>query len=66
MATLQELVKCELCGKRGEELSLYSAQHKNLGWIKICRECWVKLYDSNSIVAGSSGCGKGSCPTCGL
>jgi len=63
---IEEVAECTLCGKRDEDLSLYSAQHKNLGWIKVCRECWVKLYDENRMVAGSGGSSGSSCPTCGL
>jgi hypothetical protein len=63
---IEKMAECTLCGKSSEDLSLYSAQHKNLGWIKVCRECWVKLYDENSMVAGSGDSSGGSCPTCGL
>ena len=55
--------KCELCGKNGKELSLFSANHKELGQIMVCQECWVNLYDENRMVSGSTGSG-GSCPTC--
>ena len=64
METLEELRKCELCGKSGDDLSLYSANHKDLGWIQICRDCWIKFYLENRIVAGSgskSGCSCSSC-----
>ena len=44
METLEELRKCECCGKSGDDLSLYSANHKDLGWIKICRDCWINFY----------------------
>ena len=66
METMEKLVRCELCGKNDEDLSLYSTQHKKLGRIKVCRKCWVKLYDDNNMVAGSSGSSGSSCPTCGL
>jgi hypothetical protein len=66
LEAVEEVGGCELCGKSGEDLSLYSAQHKELGWIKVCRECWVKLYDANSMVAGSGGSSGSSCPSCGL
>ena len=55
--------ECKLCGKKGNDLSLYSANHKDLGQIMVCQECWVKLYDKNSMVSGSTGSG-GTCPTC--
>ncbi len=64
LETLEELKKCDLCEKTGEKLSLYSVQHKKLGGIKVCRECWVNLYDHNRMVAGSGACGTTSCPTC--
>ena len=32
--------KCDICGKNGESLSLITANHKKLGYIKICSECW--------------------------
>jgi len=55
--------ECKLCGKNGEKLSLVSANHKDLGYITVCRECWTKLYDGNRMVCGSTGSG-GSCPSC--
>jgi len=55
--------ECKLCGKKGNDLSLYSANHKDLGQIMVCRECWVNLYDKNRMVSGSTSSG-GSCPTC--
>ena len=63
--TIEELAGCRLCGKSGEALSLYSANHKDLGLIKVCRECWVSLYEVNRMVAGSGGSGTTSCPSCG-
>jgi len=52
--------KCEMCGKEGSRLG---ANHKELGRIMVCRECWSKLYDKNSMTCsvGSSG---GSCSCC--
>ena len=65
LETLKELSKCELCGKTDEHLSLYRANHKDLGWIDICRECWVECFGKNRLVAGSgsksSGCNCGIC-----
>jgi hypothetical protein len=63
---VEDLIECELCGKRSEDLRRYSAQHKTRGWIKVCRECWVTLYDANNMIAGSGGSSGASCPTCGL
>jgi len=58
--------ECKLCGKNGEDLSLLSADHKKLGSIMVCRECWAKLYDENKMVSGTgSGSSGGTCPTCG-
>ncbi|MBL7168305.1 hypothetical protein ISS40_06490 [Candidatus Bathyarchaeota archaeon] len=54
--------ECGLCHKSGEEVSLLGANHKELGSILICRDCWKELYQTNSMVAGSS-CG-GKCSTC--
>ena len=56
--------ECKLCGKNGEDISLFSANHKELGSIMVCDECWRKLYEKNRMVCGASG-GSGSCPTCG-
>lgn len=55
--------ECELCGRNGGDLSLLSADHKDLGRIMVCQECWTKLYDKNLTVCGRSGSG-GTCPTC--
>jgi len=67
MEMLEEVVKCELCGKSGEDLSRLSANHKELGRIMICQECWTKLYDENRMVCGTTGgSSSSSCPTCGL
>lgn len=55
--------ECKICGKNGEELSLLQADHKELGRIMVCQECWSKLYDKNRMVCGTAG--GGSCPTCG-
>ena len=55
--------KCELCGKKGRDLSLLVANHKQLGQIEICQGCWSELFEKNRMVCGTSGSG-GSCPTC--
>jgi hypothetical protein len=58
--------KCDICGKNGEDLSLIGANHKKLGHIKICSDCWEKLYGENKFVGGTTSGGSGvSCPTCG-
>lgn len=55
--------KCEICGKNGEDLTLLVANHKELGEIEICSECWEKLYSGNKFVGGSTSSGS-SCPSC--
>jgi hypothetical protein len=70
MEIMQELNTCKLCGKSGEELSLYSAKHKTKGQIDVCKECWINLYKDNKMTSGSSSCssgassGAGSCSSC--
>jgi DNA-directed RNA polymerase subunit RPC12/RpoP len=60
------MAKCDICGKNGEDLSLVGANHKKLGYIKICSECWEKLYGENEFIGGTTSGGSGvSCPTCG-
>jgi hypothetical protein len=54
--------ECGLCHKSGEDVSLLGANHKELGNILICRDCWKELYQANRMVAGST-CG-GKCSTC--
>ena len=60
MNQVMELNECELCGKRGEDLSRFSANHKELGLIMVCQECWVNLYDDNNMVSNSSNSSAGS------
>ncbi len=47
--------ECALCSKGGENLSLLGANHKELGYIMVCRDCWKELFLKNRMVAGSSG-----------
>ncbi len=54
--------ECGLCHKSGEGVSLLGANHKELGSILICRDCWKELYQANRMVEASS-CG-GKCSTC--
>ena len=57
------MVTCELCNQTGDDLSLREATHKNLGKKWVCGDCWTKLYDKNSMVAGTTdGGGSFSCP----
>jgi len=56
--------ECKLCEKNGEDLSLLSATHKELGKIMVCQECWVKLYEENRMLSGKTGGSGGACPTC--
>jgi ribosome-binding protein aMBF1 (putative translation factor) len=51
---------CELCGKGGSRLE---ANHKELGRIMVCRECWSRLYDENRMTC-SVGASGGSCSCC--
>ena len=46
--------KCELCGKEGSRLE---TNHKELGRIMVCQECWSKLYGENHMTCsiGASG-----------
>ncbi len=70
METVEVLKKCDLCEKSGVKLSLLSANHKEYGLVKVCRECWVNLYSKNRMVAGSGSTSKApsspcsSCPGC--
>ncbi|MHC1589750.1 MAG: hypothetical protein ACXQTQ_02160 [Candidatus Hecatellaceae archaeon] len=58
--------ECRLCGKKGKNLSLFMANHKDLGSIMVCQDCWVKLYEENRMVCGTSGgSAGGTCPACG-
>ena len=53
---------CDLCSNGGEDVSLLAASHKELGRIKVCRDCWQKLYQENRMVYGSTCSGK--CSVC--
>lgn len=65
MQLVEEQSECELCGKRGEDLSRFSANHKELGLIMVCQDCWVRLYDDNHMVSSSTGGSNTSpCATC--
>lgn len=54
----EEESKCAICNKSG--VSLLEANHKELGYLMVCQECWEKLSEKNMIVSGSSG----SCGCC--
>jgi hypothetical protein len=56
--------KCDICGKNGKDLTLLGTNHKELGYIKVCSDCWEKLYSQNKFVGGTTS-SSGSCPTCG-
>ena len=64
METQEQLSRCQLCEKSDENLSLYGANHKDLGWIEVCRDCWTKLYHENRLVAGSGGKSCNACSNC--
>jgi hypothetical protein len=57
------MAECRLCGKNGEDLTLLSANHKDLGQIMVCEECWKKLWNKNRMVCGTTG-SSGTCPSC--
>ena len=59
------MAKCDICGKNEKDLSLLGANHKKLGHIEVCSECWEKLYGENEFVGGSTGSSSSSCSTCG-
>ena len=66
------IFRCDCCDKHGEDLSLLSANHKEKGWVKVCKECWTTLYSENAMVAGTGTSGSvinssspcSSCPGC--
>lgn len=65
MTKLEELSECDLCGKRGEDLNRFSVKHKELGLIKVCQECLVRLRDDNHMVNSSTrDLNKSPCATC--
>ena len=49
---------CALCKKSSIGISLLGANHKEFGYLMVCQECWRKLSDENSMIAGSSCSGK--------
>ncbi len=48
--------KCTICGK--EDYSLLRANHKDLGIIKLCVDCWSKEQNKNKLLSleGGSNC----------
>jgi hypothetical protein len=44
---VRKMPECRLCGKNGEDLTLLSADHKDLGRIMVCEGCWKKLWNEN-------------------
>lgn len=59
------MAKCDICGRNGKDLTLLGANHKTLGPIKVCSNCWEKLYGDNKFVGGSASSSGSSCATCG-
>ena len=49
-------LKCAICGK--EEYTLLRANHKELGSIKLCAQCWSKEQSRNKLLSleGGSSC----------
>ena len=54
--------RCGMCGTEGDGLSLLGANHKELGWVMVCQDCWRSLSNENRMVSGSSCAGK--CSAC--
>lgn len=52
--------KCELCSKEGSRME---ANHKELGRIMVCQDCWANLYDKNRMTCSVDASG-GSCSCC--
>lgn len=48
--------ECMVCGKKGENVGLLFALHRELGGIWICNDCWRKEYRKIVDTGGSSGC----------
>jgi len=55
----EEEAKCAICGKG--KVSLLQANHKEVGNINVCQDCWCKLSDENMLVSGSGGSSGGGC-----
>ncbi|WP_255333975.1 hypothetical protein [Methanosarcina sp. KYL-1] len=49
--------ECAICGK--EEYSLLRANHKELGSIKLCVECWSGEHSKKKLLPLEGGCGCG-------
>ena len=64
MEELKLFRKCDLCEKSDENLSLLAANHKELGWIEVCNDCWGALYTENRMVVSSSSSGTNSSSRC--
>jgi hypothetical protein len=71
MRKADTISRCDCCDKQGEDLSLLLANHKERGWVKVCKECWAILYSENAMVAGTGTSGSvinsspcSSCPGC--
>ncbi|MGD8545909.1 MAG: hypothetical protein PVH12_07015 [Candidatus Bathyarchaeota archaeon] len=56
--------KCKICGKNGKDLSLLSVNHKELGRVMVCQECWKKLWNNNRMICSTTG-SCSTCPSCG-
>jgi len=54
---VRKMSECKLCGKNDENLTLLSADHKDLGQIMVCSQCWKKLWNENRMVCGTTGSG---------
>ncbi|MFX1296719.1 MAG: hypothetical protein ACFFD2_17920 [Promethearchaeota archaeon] len=62
------MIECKLC-KKGGNISLLLAHHKELGNVYVCCDCWTKLYKKNRMItSGTASCGpcntSGPCGSC--
>lgn len=46
--------KCNICGK--EDNSMLKANHRDLGAIKLCLDCWTAEKDKNKLNHLNRGC----------
>lgn len=53
------MTKCEMCGK--EDVPLLLANHRDLGIIYMCSECWGKNWHSLLSQGGGEGDSGGCC-----
>ncbi|MGI5992951.1 MAG: hypothetical protein ACOX79_11820 [Methanosarcina sp.] len=49
------MVKCSICGE--DENSLLRVNHRKLGTIKLCFECWEVESSNKNLLSSWGGCG---------